>query len=174
MIYKSIKVGPTGICSPKFISLGKRGENKSTQITIDCSEYAGDEIYTYQVIYKRSDGIAYPLNCIAAENIVTVITTATELTIEGCGKAEIRLMQGEIIQKTCIFTTVVEHGIIGTDDPPAPDPEWFKDIVHSDGEVHPEGSVAVWNSNGDLGAMDYTKPQAVWHSENEQLEFIGL
>ena len=174
MIYKSIVVGSTGICSPKFISLGKRGENKSTTITIDCSLYAAGEEFDYQVIYGRPDGLIYPLNCTVEGDIITVVTSAAELKSEGVGRAEIRFMHGEVIQKTCVFTTVVERGIIVNGEQPDPDPEWFKDLVHSDGQFHPEGSYAVWDENGNLSYSTNVNGQIVWHPTNEQLEFIGF
>ena len=76
--------------SSTAIQLGKRGENKVTQIVFDYAEWAetfGSGVVTL-LVKRKGDASAYPVTVSCAGNKATWLVSSTDTAYAGRGSAE--------------------------------------------------------------------------------------
>ena len=91
-------------------------------------EYPGTAL---NAIYKRPDGIAYPVVTSYADGVLTWSPNSADTEIVGVGRLEIRVVQGEVVGKSVRILTIVEEaladGIVEPPEPPAQ--EWLNQVL---------------------------------------------
>jgi hypothetical protein len=115
------------------VIIGRRGEHHFRQLEFDVTSLL-DNTYTgaaLSAIYMRPDGIAYPVVTTYADNVMTWSPSATDTSLVGVGRLEIRVTDGEVVGKSVRILTIVEEalvdGIVDPPDPPAQ--EWLNQVL---------------------------------------------
>lgn len=115
------------------VFIGRRGEHHFRKIEFDVSSLLGDEYpgTALNAIFKRPDGIAYPVVTSYADGVLTWSPNSADTEIVGVGRLEIRVVQGEIVGKSVRILTIVEEaladGIVEPPEPPAQ--EWLNQVL---------------------------------------------
>ena len=115
------------------VFIGRRGEHHFRKIEFDVSSLLGDEYpgTALNAIYKRPDGIAYPVVTSYADGVLTWSPNSADTEIVGVGRLEIRVVQGEVVGKSVRILTIVEEaladGIVEPPEPPAQ--EWLNQVL---------------------------------------------
>ncbi|MDF2645355.1 MAG: hypothetical protein K0Q73_1160 [Paenibacillus sp.] len=115
------------------VFIGRRGEHNYRNIEFDVSSLLED-IYpsaALTAIYKRPDGIAYPVVTNYNTGVLTWSPSATDTLVVGVGRLEIRVTYGEVVGKSARIFTIVEEaladGIVTPPEPPAQ--EWLNRVL---------------------------------------------
>lgn len=111
--------------------IGKSGENEYRSFCFDISKWL--EKYPEGIvtaIFKRPDGVTYPVAVSVDGEVVTWTVTATELAASGKGELELSIHFGEVIGKSASIITVSEISLEPTVTPTDPERNWFEDIVN--------------------------------------------
>ncbi|WP_041314038.1 hypothetical protein [Heliomicrobium modesticaldum] len=84
------------------VFIGRRGEHHYRSLEFDVSDLLGDEYPSaaLHAIYKRPDGIAYPLVTSYAYGVLTWSPSATDTENVGVGRLEIRVVHSEVVGKS--------------------------------------------------------------------------
>lgn len=115
------------------VFIGRRGEHHYRKIEFDVSSLLGDEYpgTALNAIYKRPDGIAYPVVTSYSDGVLTWSPNSADTEIVGVGRLEIRVVQGEVVGKSVRILTIVEEaladGIVEPPEPPAQ--EWLNQVL---------------------------------------------
>jgi hypothetical protein len=115
------------------VFIGRRGEHHYRKIEFDVSSLLGDEYpgTALNAIYKRPDGIAYPIVTSYSDGVLTWSPNSADTEIVGVGRLEIRVVQGEVVGKSVRILTIVEEaladGIVEPPEPPAQ--EWLNQVL---------------------------------------------
>lgn len=121
------------------VFIGRRGEHHFRHIEFDVSSllegtYPGA---TLNAIYKRPDGIAYPVITTYADGVLTWSPSATDTLLVGVGQLEIRVTYGDVVGKSVRILTIVEEaladGIVEPPEPPAQ--EWLNKVLSALAEL---------------------------------------
>jgi len=98
------------------------------------STYPGASL---NAIFKRPDGVAYPVVTTYADGVLTWSPSATDTQIVGVGQLEIRVTYGEVVGKSVRILIVVEEaladGIVDPPEPPAQ--EWLNQVLSTLAEL---------------------------------------
>lgn len=115
------------------VFIGRRGENNYRNIEFDVSSLLEDKYPSaaLNAIYKRPDGIAYPVVTNYSTGVLTWSPSATDTSVVGVGRLEIRVTYGEVVGKSARIFTIVEEaladGIVTPPEPPAQ--EWLNQVL---------------------------------------------
>jgi len=115
------------------VFIGRRGEHHYHKIEFNVSSLLGDEYpgTALNAIYKRPDGIAYPVVTSYSDGVLTWSPNSADTEIVGVGRLEIRVVQGEVVGKSVRILTIVEEaladGIVEPPEPPAQ--EWLNQVL---------------------------------------------
>lgn len=115
------------------VFIGRRGEHHYRKIEFNVSSLLGDEYpgTALNAIYKRPDGIAYPVVTSYSDGVLTWSPNSADTEIVGVGRLEIRVVQGEVVGKSVRILTIVEEaladGIVEPPEPPAQ--EWLNQVL---------------------------------------------
>ncbi len=115
------------------VFIGRRGEHYYRNIEFDVSRLLEDKYpsIALNAIYKRPDGVAYPVITSYADNVLTWSPSATDTLLVGVGRLEIRVTYGDVVGKSVQILTVVEDalvdGIVNPPEPPAQ--EWLNQVL---------------------------------------------
>jgi hypothetical protein len=115
------------------VFIGRRGENNYRNIEFDVSSLLEDKYPSaaLNAIYKRPDGIAYPVVTNYSTGVLTWSPSATDTSVVGVGRLEIRVTYGEVVGKSTRIFTIVEEaladGIVTPPEPPAQ--EWLNQVL---------------------------------------------
>lgn len=124
----NIKINADGSWSVKRVALGMVGEKYFRAINIDASEWAADwDGCSFALIYRRPDGVVYPVAIEIHDNSIQWRITAADVGVAGVGALELRLLMGDTtIGKTTTVLCDVKQSITDEDSPPPePAPEWL-------------------------------------------------
>lgn len=124
----NIKINADGSWSVKRVALGMVGEKYFRAINIDASEWAADwDGCSFALIYRRPDGVVYPVAVEITDNGIQWRITAADVGVAGVGALELRLLMGDTtIGKTTTVLCDVKQSITDEDSPPPePAPEWL-------------------------------------------------
>jgi len=115
------------------VFIGRRGEHHFRKIEFDVSSLLGDEYSSASLsaIYKRPDGIAYPVVTSYSNGVLTWSPNSADTELAGVGRLEIRGVQGDVVGKSVRILTIVEEaladGIVEPPEPPAQ--EWLNQVL---------------------------------------------
>jgi hypothetical protein len=115
------------------VFIGRRGEHHFRKIEFDVSNLLGDEYSNaaLNAIYKRPDGIAYPVVTSYSDGVLTWSPNSADTELAGVGRLEIRVVQGDAVGKSVRILTIVEEaladGIVEPPEPPAQ--EWLNQVL---------------------------------------------
>lgn len=108
--------------------IGRVGENIARQILFDCSSVNADWSTASMIcaIRRPGDDAPYPaeLERVESSDVFALTLTGAEVAISGVVRFELRLLEGEEVLKSAIYTGVVESaltGVLDTPDAPIPD-----------------------------------------------------
>lgn len=121
------------------VFIGRRGENHYRNLELDVSSLLGDEYpgSALHAIYKRPDGVAYPVVTNYADGVLTWSPSATDTASVGVGRLEIRVTQDDVVGKSVRILTVVEEALAdgGTTPPDPPAQEWLNQVLSALAEL---------------------------------------
>lgn len=142
------------------VHIGRRGEHHFRNIEFDVSSLLGEDYpsTSLQAIYKRSDGVAYPVVTNYAESVLTWSPSATDTEIVGVGQLEIRITHGDVVGKSVKVLTIVEDalvdGIVTPPEPPAQ--EWLNQVLSALAALNIDDVYSLLNLTYDLLNDNYT------------------
>ncbi len=111
--------------------IGKSGENEYRSFCFDISKWLKkypDGIVS--AVFKRPDGVTYPVAVSVMGEVVTWTVTSTELVACGRGELELSIHSQNVIGKSASIITVSEGSLEPTVTPTDPELNWFDDIVN--------------------------------------------
>jgi hypothetical protein len=121
------------------VFIGRRGEHHFRNLEFDVSSLL-DGTYpetALNAIYKRPDGIAYPVVTTYADGVLTWSPNSTDTQLVGVGQLEIRVTYGDVVGKSVRILTIVEEsladGIVDPPEPPAQ--EWLNQVLSALAEL---------------------------------------
>ncbi len=121
------------------VFIGRRGEHHYRNIEFDVSSLL-EEKYpsaSLNAIFKRPDGIAYPVVTNYADGVLAWSPSATDTSIVGVGRLELRVTYGEVVGKSIQILTILEDalddGIVEPPEPPAQ--EWLNQVLSALAEL---------------------------------------
>jgi len=124
------------------VFIGRRGEHHYRNIEFDVSSLLEDGYpgASLNAIYKRPDGIAYPVVTNYVDGVLTWSPSATDTVQVGVGRLEIRVTDGDVVGKSVRILTIVEDaledGIVEPPEPPAQ--EWLNQVLSALAELDVE------------------------------------
>ena len=142
------------------VFIGRQGENHFRNLEFDVSSLLGDEYpgETLTVIYKRPDGVAYPVVTSYANGVLTWSPGSTETEIVGVGQLEIRVTHEDVVGKSVRVLTIVEEaladGIVEPPEPPAQ--EWLNQVLTALAAIDVNDTYALLNLTYNLLNDNYT------------------
>jgi hypothetical protein len=121
------------------VFIGRRGEHNFRNLEFDVSSlldgtYPGAAL---TAIYKRPDGIAYPVITTYADEVLIWSPSATDTLVVGVGQLEIRITYGDVVGKSVRVLTIVEEALAdGIAEPPEPPAqEWLNQVLSALAEL---------------------------------------
>ena len=109
-------------------------------------------------IYKRPDGVAYPIVTSYADSVLTWSPGSTETEIVGVGQLEIRVTHEDVVGKSVRVLTIVEEaladGIVEPPEPPAQ--EWLNQVLTALAAIDVNDTYALLNLTYNLLNDNYT------------------
>jgi len=115
------------------VFIGRRGEHDFRKLEFDVSSLLGEEYpaAALSAIYKRPDGVAYPVVTDYADGVLTWSPSATDTANVGVGRLEIRVTDGDVVGKSARVLTIVEEALAdGSTAPPEPPAqEWLNQVL---------------------------------------------
>jgi hypothetical protein len=142
------------------VFIGRQGENHFRNLEFDVSSLLGDEYpgETLTAIYKRPDGVAYPIVTSYADGVLTWLPGSTETEIVGVGQLEIRVTHEDVVGKSARVLTIVEEaladGIVEPPEPPAQ--EWLNQVLTALAAIDVNDTYALLNLTYNLLNDNYT------------------
>lgn len=115
------------------VNIGRQGENEYREVVVSTADFAnGFEDYAFAIIYKRPDGITYPVSISISPDTISWIIKSYDVEVIGVGRFEIRLLSGDSIGKSTIIECVISPSLDGEElPPPAPAPDWLTEVSRS-------------------------------------------
>ncbi len=142
------------------VFIGRRGEHYFRHLEFDVSglmdgTYPGAAI---NAIYKRPDGIAYPVITTYADGVLTWSPSATDTLLVGVGQLEIRVTYGDVVGKSVRILTIVEEALAdGIAEPPEPPAqEWLNQVLAALAAFDVNDTYALLNLTYNLLNDNYT------------------
>ena len=142
------------------VFIGRRGENHFRKLEFDVSSLLGDGYpsETLTAIYKRPDGVAYPVVTSCSDGVLTWSPGATETEIVGVGQLEIRVTHEDVVGKSVRVLTIVEEALSdGIAEPPEPPAqEWLNQVLSALAAIDVNDAYALLNLTYNLLNDNYT------------------
>lgn len=142
------------------VFIGRQGENHFRNVEFDVSSLLGDEYpgETLTAIYKRPDGVAYPVVTSYADGVLTWSPSSTETEIVGVGQLEIRVTHEDVVGKSVRVLTIVEEALVnGIAEPPEPPAqEWLNQVLTALAAIDVNDTYALLNLTYNLLNDNYT------------------
>ena len=112
------------------VTIGRQGENEFRSVAVDVSAWLA--LWpggTISLVYERPDGMLYPVTTNGTASPVVWRPTAADTAVAGAGRLEVRLLQGDVIGKSCVIRTMVQPGLGAVGAAPVPRPDWVDDVL---------------------------------------------
>ena len=142
------------------VFIGRRGENHFRNLEFDVSSLLGDEYpsETLTAIYKRPDGVAYPVVTSCSDGVLTWSPGTAETEIVGVGQLEIRVTHEDVVGKSARVLTIVEEALSdGIAEPPEPPAqEWLNQVLSALAAIDVNDAYALLNLTYNLLNDNYT------------------
>lgn len=121
------------------VFIGRRGEHNFRRLEFDVSSLL-DGSYpetALNAIYKRPDGIAYPVVTTYSDGVLTWSPNATDTLLVGVGQLEIRVTHGDVVGKSVRILTIVEEALVDdiAEPPEPPAQEWLNRVLSALAEL---------------------------------------
>ena len=121
------------------VFIGRRGEHYYRNIELDVSSLLENKYPSaaLNAVYLRPDGIAYPVVTNYADGVLIWSPSATDTSVVGVGRLEIRVTYGEVVGKSVQILTIVEDALVdGIVEPPEPPAqEWLNQVLSALAEL---------------------------------------
>ena len=141
------------------VFIGRRGENHFRNLEFDVSSLLGDGYpgEALAAVYKRPDGVAYPVVTSYAGGVLTWSPGAAETESIGVGRLEIRVVHGDVVGKSARILTIVEEALAdGIAEPPEPPAqEWLNKVLSALAELDLNDTHALLNLTYGLLSDNY-------------------
>lgn len=115
------------------VFIGRRGEHYYRNIEFDVSSLLENKYpsIALNAIYKRPDGVAYPVVTSYENGVLTWSPSATDTLLVGVGRLEIRVTYGDVVGKSVQVLTIVEEALVDGIAPPPEPPaqEWLNQVL---------------------------------------------
>ncbi|WP_040197170.1 hypothetical protein [Candidatus Soleaferrea massiliensis] len=141
------------------VFIGRRGEHHYRHLEFDVSSllddtYPGDAL---NAIYMRPDGVAYPVVTTYANGVLTWSPSATDTSLVGVGRLEIRITYGDVVGKSVRILTIVEEALAdGVAEPPEPPAqEWLNQVLSALAALDVNDTYALLNLTYNLLNNNY-------------------
>lgn len=126
-----------------ILRIGKTGENAFRTFSFDVSdwvaEYPRGEITG---VYRRPDDAVYPVKIHVKKGTAHWTVNATDLAIAGSGELELRITDGDVIEKSMRFPCIVSEALCAGEEPPAPARDWITEVMHDAREAAEAATMA--------------------------------
>lgn len=118
---------------PSELRIGYVGENNFRTIQFDVSEWLkAHPAGTISIVFSRPDGEIYPVAAGITVSPAEWKPTTADLAVPGLGFIEIRIIDGDVIGKSCKIATCTISSLGSTGDPPLPPtPDWVQEAIES-------------------------------------------
>lgn len=116
------------------IKLGRQGESLTQEVQIDVSAWVKDGMAdaTFLIVAVRpNENESYLPEVSQSGNILTWKPTAADTAQSGYGRAEVQAVKGELIRKSPVFRTRIEHALESCGNTPTEPPAWVQQILNS-------------------------------------------
>lgn len=121
------------------VFIGRRGEHHYRNIEFDVSSLLEKKYpsASLNAIFRRPDGIAYPVFTNYTDGVLTWSPSATDTSIVGVGRLEIRVTYGDVVGKSIQILTILEDALVdGIVEPPEPPAqEWLNHVLSALAEL---------------------------------------
>ena len=139
------------------INIGRLGENQYTRVAFDVSEYLSEfPSATFQLLNCRpGDVLAYPVANIDTDGqYLYWNVTSTDLTVQGVGRCEFVVMDGEVIVKSVIYKTIISEALDGNGEAPGPWESWLEKFYEYAEEASGSAQAAAESASDASGSAE--------------------
>ena len=110
--------------------LGRAGENGATRITVDVAAWAAEyPSGTGALLYKRPDGLVYPLTATLDGGLLCAVLTATDTAVSGVARVEAQWIEGAVVVKSATYEGSIASSLGEAGSVPAASPSWVDDMA---------------------------------------------
>lgn len=110
--------------------LGRAGENGATRITVDVAAWAAEyPSGTGAMLYKRPDGLVYPLTATLDGGLLCAVLTATDTAVSGVARVEAQWIEGAVVVKSATYEGSIASSLGEAGSVPAASPSWVDDMA---------------------------------------------
>lgn len=148
--------------SSGILPLGHQGENLARAIAFPdaagwAAEFGGG---TYALWHQRpGESTQYPAVLEMQGNVPVWVVSAADTAIPSdagqYGRAELRLVQGDVVVKSCIYSTMIAAALTGAEtDPPEPAEDWTNRIVQAAADAAKSEAAAAKSAESAAASAD--------------------
>lgn len=154
--------------SSGILPLGHQGENLARAIAFpDAASWAADfGGGTYSLWHQRpGESTQYPavLEMQGAVPVWVVASADTAIPSDAgqYGRAELRLVQGDVVVKSCIYSTMIAASLTGAEiDPPEPAEDWTNRVVQAAADAAKSETAAAKSAASAAESADKAQTEA--------------
>lgn len=151
-----------------ILPLGHQGENLARAIAFPraagwAAEFGGG---TYAMWHQRpGESTQYPAVLEMQGSVPVWVVSAADTAIPSdagqYGRAELRLVQGDVVVKSCIYSTMIAASLTGTEaDPPEPAEDWTNRIVQAAADAAKSEAAAAKSAASAAESADKAQTEA--------------
>lgn len=151
-----------------ILPLGHQGENLARAIVFPraagwAAEFGGG---TYALWHQRpGESTQYPVVLEMQGDVPVWVVSAADTAIPSdagqYGRAELRLVQGEVVVKSCIYSTMIAASLTGAEtDPPEPAEDWTNRIVQAAEDAAKSETAAAKSAEMAAASADKAQTEA--------------
>lgn len=154
--------------SSGILPLGHQGENLARAIAFPdaagwAAEFGGG---TYSMWHQRpGESTQYPAVLEMHGNVPVWVVSAADTAIPSdagqYGRAELRLAQGDVVVKSCIYSTMIAASLTGAEaDPPEPAEDWTNRVVQAAADAAKSEAAAAKSAESAAASADKAQTAA--------------
>lgn len=154
--------------SSGILPLGHQGENLARAIAFPraaswASEFGGG---TYALWNQRpGESTQYPAVLEMQGDVPVWVVSAADTAIPSdagqYGRAELRLVQGDVVVKSCVYSTMIAASLTGTEaDPPEPAEDWTNRVMRAAADAAKSEAAAAKSAEGAAASADKAQTEA--------------
>ncbi len=154
--------------SSGILPLGHQGENLARAIAFPdaaswAAEFGGG---TYAMWHQRpGESTQYPAALEMHGDVPVWVVTAADTAIPSdagqYGRAELRLVQGDVVVKSCIYNTMIAASLTGAAaDPPEPAEDWTNRVVQAAADAAKSEAAAAKSAESAAASADNAQTKA--------------
>lgn len=154
--------------SSGILPLGHQGENLARAIAFPraagwAAEFGGG---TYSLWHQRpGESTQYPAVLEMQGDVPVWVVSAADTAIPSdagqYGRAELRLVQGDVVVKSCVYSTMIAASLTGAEtDPPEPAEDWTNRIVQAAADAAKSEAAAAKSAESAAASADKAQTEA--------------